>query len=87
MEGLNNLPPSQEGPHGHVERKALAMSAGRKWWKELYVGFLLFLLSFLYLSQLITEIRAGHPAGRLSLDEPAALVSSADAAMDAEALL
>ncbi len=31
------------------------MSAGRHWMKELYVGFLLLLLSFLYLSHLNAE--------------------------------
>jgi len=31
------------------------MSAGRIWLKELYVGFLLFLLAFLYLSHLNTQ--------------------------------
>ena len=33
------------------------MSAGRQWIKELYVGFLLLALSFLYLSHLNTEYR------------------------------
>jgi hypothetical protein len=37
--------------------KGVAMSAGRHWVKELYVGFLLLLLSFLYLSHLNTEYR------------------------------
>jgi len=35
--------------------KGVAMSAGRHWIKELYVGFLLLLLSFLYLSHLNAE--------------------------------
>lgn len=35
--------------------KGVAMSAGRKMLKELYVGFLLLLLSFLYLSHLTRE--------------------------------
>lgn len=35
----------------------MAMSAGRHWIKELYVGFLLLLLSFLYLSHLNDEYR------------------------------
>jgi hypothetical protein len=30
--------------------KGVAMSTGREMWKEFYVGFLFFLLSFLYLS-------------------------------------
>lgn len=34
------------------------MSTGRIEWKELYVGFLLFLLTFLYLSHLNREIAA-----------------------------
>ncbi|MGZ3700949.1 MAG: hypothetical protein ACXWSD_04160, partial [Bdellovibrionota bacterium] len=37
--------------------KGVAMSAGRQWIKELYVGFLLLALSFLYLSHLNTEYR------------------------------
>jgi hypothetical protein len=37
--------------------KGVAMSAGRHWIKELYVGFLLLILSFLYLSHLSTELR------------------------------
>ncbi len=32
------------------------MSAGRHWIRELYVGFLLLILSFLYLSHLTDEI-------------------------------
>lgn len=34
------------------------MSTGRKWQKEIYVGFLLFLLSFLYLSHLTAQLQA-----------------------------
>jgi hypothetical protein len=37
--------------------KGVAMSAGRHWAKEIYVGFLLLILSFLYLSHLTTEFR------------------------------
>ncbi len=37
--------------------KGVAMSAGREQAKELYVGFLLLLLSFLYLSHLTAELR------------------------------
>ena len=33
------------------------MSAGRQWIKEIYVGFLLLILSFLYLSHLTAEFR------------------------------
>jgi hypothetical protein len=36
------------------------MSTGRKWQKEIYVGFLLFLLSFLYLSHLSQQLRPAH---------------------------
>lgn len=36
--------------------KGVAMSAGRKWIRELYVGFLLLALSFLYLSRLNREL-------------------------------
>jgi hypothetical protein len=35
----------------------VAMSTGRKWKKEIYVGFLLFLLSFLYLSHLTQQFQ------------------------------
>ena len=38
--------------------KGVAMSAGRRWREEIYVGFLLFLLSFLYLSHLTSEFRS-----------------------------
>ena len=34
------------------------MSAGRRWIKELYVGFLLLALSFLYLSHLTHDLAA-----------------------------
>jgi len=37
--------------------KGVAMSAGRHWIKEFYVGFLLLVLSFLYLSHLTAEYR------------------------------
>ena len=37
--------------------KGVAMSAGRPWIKEIYVGFLLLLLSFLYLSHLNDEYK------------------------------
>lgn len=36
------------------------MSTGRNWKKEIYVGFLLFLLSFLYLSHLSQEFQPVH---------------------------
>jgi len=36
------------------------MSAGRSWIKELYVGFLLLALTFLYLSHLTGELRVGE---------------------------
>jgi hypothetical protein len=37
--------------------KGVAMSTGRNWIKEYYVGFLLLALSFLYLSHLTAEYR------------------------------
>lgn len=37
--------------------KGVAMSTGRQLLKEIYVGFLLLLLSFLYLSHLSSEAR------------------------------
>ena len=54
MEGLNNLPPSQEAQKLNGT-KGVAMSAGRSWIKEFYVGFLLLVLTFLYLSHLNLE--------------------------------
>jgi len=36
------------------------MSTGREMWKEFYVGFLFFLLSFLYLSHLIGTAQQQH---------------------------
>ncbi len=47
--------------------KGVAMSAGRHWIKEFYVGFLLLLLSFLYLSHLSAEFRSAE----LSVNEQA----------------
>jgi hypothetical protein len=47
--------------------KGVAMSAGRSWIREFYVGFLLLALTFLYLSHLNTELSEAN-----LLNEPGA---------------
>lgn len=59
--------------------KGVAMSAGRHWLKEFYVGFLLLLLSFLYLSHLNRELRQAELR-----DEVNRIQSSADALASAK---
>jgi hypothetical protein len=57
--------------------KGVAMSAGRNWIKEYYVGFLLLALSFLYLSHLTAEYRRAELEDELHRLQKAGLAVSA----------